>query len=414
MVTVVFVIFLYRVIFSKYLNITVFIFGMEFEEVIDDLFSRRSGKKEEPAIDTTVEALNLLGNPEKDYNVVLVGGSNGKGSTTEMVSNLLQSKGFDVGVYKSPHLTSCLERIKVNNEMINETEFIELYEEITELNVELSFFEYMAVASYLYFRKKQVDYAVMEVGMGGRLDATNAAENDASIITNVAKEHTKYLGDTKEEIAHEIAGIIPENGDLITKEEIKPITEKADESSTELHNPVDIEEDDIVYRYRNQGFMIPVKGDFQRKNLESAIKLVEVLEGEISDIGDALSDLSCPGRLELISQEPLYIQDGAHNAAAVRNVVEEIPEGVNCVFAASKNKDFGKMIEILDQKVQKYYFTSNGFRTSEDPEKFKKYTEKDFEVIDDPVEAEDKALSHSSGVVAIGSLYLIGELKSQE
>ena len=182
----------------------------KFEETVEDLFSKRSGK-ENPAKKSTRKTLELLDKPEKDYGVVLVGGTNGKGSVVEMISELLQQQGEKVGTYKSPHLKTCRERIKVNGEKISEKEFLEIYNEIDSLNTNLSFFEFMTTMAYSYFSESDVDYAVMEVGMGGRLDATNVVEPELSVITNVGDDHKKYLGETVEERAREKAGIIHSN-----------------------------------------------------------------------------------------------------------------------------------------------------------------------------------------------------------
>ncbi|EGQ42689.1 MAG: folylpolyglutamate synthase, partial [Candidatus Nanosalina sp. J07AB43] len=164
---------------------------MSYRDAVDDVTSRHSNRKD-PAKNSTRKTLDLLDKPQEEYKVMLVGGTNGKGSVVEMVSELLQHQGKDVGIYKSPHLTTVRERIKYNGEKITKQEFLQLYNRIEALETDLSFFEFTTCMAYLYFSKKNVDYAVMEVGMGGRLDATNAVEPELSIITNIGKDHSRY------------------------------------------------------------------------------------------------------------------------------------------------------------------------------------------------------------------------------
>lgn len=387
---------------------------MKYGKAVEELESRGSDRKE-PALESTEKALKQLGSPEKDYKVVLVGGTNGKGSTVEMVSEGLQSLGFNVGTFKSPHLVTCRERVKLNGGKITREEFLKLYQEInsTPTGKELTFFEFMTVMAFLHYQRTGVDYAIMEVGMGGRLDATNAADPEISVITNVGKDHTKYLGETREEIAEEKAGITPENGTLVTSEDLKPIEEKAEERSTEVVPPVEIKSQDDNYIYKGQKFSLPIAGSFQKENLENAVKAVELLEGEITDLENAFADLRCSGRMEKVGQDPLYIQDGAHNPEALRKAVEDIPENIHCVFNAVKSKNISEMINILEPKVEKFYFTKSSIDRSEKPEKIASLTDKPFEIIQNPVKAEEKALNNPNRrpVVLTGSIYLIGAVR---
>jgi dihydrofolate synthase/folylpolyglutamate synthase len=381
---------------------------MGYEETIEELISRKTSKTD-LTIDTVKEALQQLGNPEEDVNVVLVGGSNGKGSTVEMISEMLQSLGKDVGVSKSPHLVTPRERIKFNGQKIGKNDFLNLYKEINRLEAELSFFEFMVAASYLKFSKEDVDYAVMEVGMGGRLDATNAAEPELSVITNVVEEHSEFLGDSIEEIAEEIAGITPRNGKLVTDTKIRELREVAENKNSEMLEPVKIEEKGGQLAYRNQEFELPVRGSFQTENLEKALKAVEALEKTPEDLEKALSTLECPGRMEVIDEDPLYIHDGAHNPPALEKAVKDYPENFNCVFSALKTKDIQKMLEILGETADKIYATNTSFSKSETAEEIASLSEK-AEPVEDPLEAVRKA--RGKPTVVTGSLYLVGDIKA--
>lgn len=384
-----------------------------FEDVVRELESRGSDRKE-PSLEKTRRALKIFGRPDQDCRVILVGGTNGKGSTVEMVSELLHSQGFDVGTYKSPHLVTLRERVKINGHRVSEEEFLELYGRIAALDLEMSFFEFMTVLAYNYFSEKGVDYAIMEVGLGGRLDATNAAENDLAVLTNVAKDHTKYLGDTTEQIAREKAGIIPDNGVLITGSDNQTLLEEAGKRNAEVLRPEKLDQRGEKYLFKDQSFGLPVKGKFQRQNLETALKTVEHLADIPEDIGAALSGLECPGRMEIVSENPLCIHDGAHNPPALEKVVDDYPEGFVCVFNAVKSKDIGRMIDILEREASKFYLTDSGLKRAEKPEAIAGKLSKPYELVENPVEAVEAAkreAGKNGSVVVTGSLYLVGRVK---
>lgn len=383
-----------------------------FRTIVDEIESR-GNDKEEPSLENVNSALDALDSPEKDSEVVLVGGTNGKGSSVELISEGLQHKGFDVGVYKSPHLITCRERVRINGEMVSKEEFIELYELIEEAEPELTFFEFMTVLAYKTFSHKDVDYAVMEVGMGGSFDATNAADPELSVITNIAKDHTEYLGDSIEEITREKAGIISKGRPVVSRVENSVLDEMVEEKNAELLRPVSVERNGDSYIFRGEVFNIPLDGSFQKENLENAITVVEELEGRIEEPEQAFESAECPGRMEKISKNPLYIQDGAHNPEALRTILPDLPDNFHCIFNAVNTKDIEEMIDILEEKASKFYFTQSDVDWSEDPEKIAELTDKDYKIYRNPREAEKQALSQSDvPVVATGSLYLIGNLKN--
>ncbi len=386
----------------------------KFEETVEDLFSKRSGK-ENPAKKSTRKTLELLDKPEKDYGVVLVGGTNGKGSVVEMISELLQQQGEKVGTYKSPHLKTCRERIKVNGEKISEKEFLEIYNEIDSLNTNLSFFEFMTTMAYSYFSESDVDYAVMEVGMGGRLDATNVVEPELSVITNVGDDHKKYLGETVEERAREKAGIIHSNP-VVLGEMQEKLIEAAEEKDTEILGKKVIDGNaNTVLEFEGEKFHIPVRGSFQSENLGTALSAVEKIEEMPENLEDALSNLECPGRMDVRSHDPLYIQDGAHNPSAVEKIVQDLPEGFVCVFNATETKDYGEMISILEEKASKFFFTESDVEwATEKAEELGKECSVEHECVEDPDDALENAKNFAGEegcVVATGSLYLLGSLR---
>lgn len=390
---------------------------MDYSEAVEELTSRHSNRKD-PAKDSTKQTLDLLDSPEQDYKVILVGGTNGKGSVVEMISELLQSQGNKVGTYRSPHLETVRERIQINSEKIPEEDFLGLYTRIDSLESDLSFFEFMTSMAYTYFSTEDVDYAVMEVGMGGRLDATNVVDADISVITNLGKDHEKYLGETREERAYEKAGIIG-TGPVVLGEMCDELIEAAEDKTDDIKGKKVVDGNaSAVLEFDEKKFRIPVQGSFQKKNLGVALSAVEELSEIPEDLTSALESLECPGRMEVRGRNPLYIQDGAHNPSAVQEIIEDLPEEFTCIFNASKNKDVEEMISILEKKASKFYFTESEVEwATRDAEKLAEHTSEEYEIEKNPQEAARKARKNTGRdgcVLATGSLYLIGALREGE
>lgn len=383
----------------------------DYIDAVEELESRGSNR-ENPSLDPVIEALEELGRPNNDYTVILVGGTNGKGSTVEMISSCLQELGYDVGAYNSPHLVSIRERIKYNDRMIEKEEFERLYEKINSLETDLTFFEFMTVMAYKHFSIHRVDYAVMEVGMGGTFDATNAAEPELSVITNVEHDHTEYLGETRNEIAEEKAAITPWNGTLVVSDRMRPVLEVAEERSSEVVDPLTVKQFGDKYSVRDQEFSLPVEGSFQQENLAVALRAVEELD-ELPDLSEAFSDLEFPARMETVSRNPRWIIDGAHNPAALRKILPDLPEEFACVFSALDSKPIKEMIRILEEKANKFYLTESGFQRAANPEEIAEHVSIEKEVMEDPGEAVKEALNSENTVVVTGSLYLAGDVKKE-
>jgi len=294
--------------------------------------------------------LTLLNNPQRDFRSIHIAGTNGKGSTSIFLSQILQAHGYRVGLYTSPHLMSFTERIRINNEYISEDEVIRLTEEIRRLieesDLNPTFFEFVTAMAFKYFSENKVDWAVIETGMGGRLDATNIITPDATIITNIEMDHMEFLGRSIEEIAKEKCGIIKRGIPLITATDnisaLKIIRDTTIKQSSELHIYgedfdgvlIEMTENETVFSYRGKScideLIIPTMGRHQIINASLAIRTGEIL-GELirfssENIRKGLQNTRLEGRLEILSERPKIILDGAHNPQATQYLINTIRE----------------------------------------------------------------------------------------
>jgi len=411
------------------------------------LFSlRKSGAK--LGLERVVELAKELGNPQNDYRTVLVGGTSGKGSTTAILDCLLQERGLLVGRYTSPHLSDLRERITVNGEKIPENELEEIIGRIKEAISKMqekedfehpTFFEIMTVAAFCYFQKKKVDIAVMEVGLGGRLDATNICRAEASIITNVSLEHTRILGDTVEKIAYEKAGIIKENGVLITsaKDGAMEVLEKVGrQRSSKLMR---IGSEILIKRAERknngqefvieisgktyQGF-IPLFGAYQIENLACALGAIQAIGIGISDeeLQQGLEKISWPGRMEVVANKPMVILDCAKDPDAIARLRKTI-EGFEykrliVVLGISSDKNLeqmtGEIAKISDQLIITAHKVMD---RAADPKLLAQIAEKHsgkWMIVEDVKSAVKKAVEIAEKndlVLVTGSLFTVAEAR---
>jgi dihydrofolate synthase/folylpolyglutamate synthase len=327
---------------------------MGYAGAIDYLFGlQKHGIK--LGLDNTVKLLSLFNNPQKKFHSIHVAGTNGKGSTSAMIASILPAAGFRTGLFTSPHLVSFTERIRVNNEEITEEEVVELTEEIrstiegSELNP--TFFEFVTVIAFLYFKRKNVEWAVVETGMGGRLDATNVLLPEASVITSINYDHSEFLGNTIAEIAEEKAGIIKDGVPVITSAQepsvMDAIKKKAGEKNAGLFIygrdfAAAIKAEDTngsVFNYNGDSsfgdLVIALPGRHQVLNAALALKTIEAISLKpLPDtsrltpdtIRAGLGNIKWQGRLELVSKEPLILIDGAHNPSAAKILADALKE----------------------------------------------------------------------------------------
>lgn len=323
---------------------------MDYAQMLSFLYSmRRTGKKW--SLREITALLKLLGNPEKSLEFIHVAGTNGKGSVTSMVSSILAEAGYKVGSYYSPHVDSYCERIQLNGKLISPQRVLELFQEILparEKVPEASFFEITTAMALKFFEEEAVDYVVLEAGLGGRLDATNACDSLVSVITNVDLEHMSVLGDTVESIAREKAEIIKPNSSFVTGETKKEAWHVFEEKCKREHARLlrlgkdfyakkvscTCEENIWAITAGTQyEARLRLLGEHQGTNAGLSVAAVESLEERISTraMEDGLAKAFIPARLEVWEKNPLILMDAAHNPAAMRALAKSL-----CMFSYDK------------------------------------------------------------------------------
>lgn len=345
----------------------------------------------------TEKMMEQLGHPERCFRSIHVAGTNGKGSVSHMLASILQRQGLKVGLYTSPHLVDFRERIRINGEMIGKESVVEFVEKNKDFFVStgLSFFEMTVGMAFDYFRNQKVDIAVVEVGMGGRLDSTNVITPLLSVITNIGLEHTQFLGDTLEKIAGEKAGIVKQGVPVVigeTQPETEPVFRaKAAACNSEIvfadkcYHVIDLGNDDegmmVVDVERNgEKFMnqlrCPLGGIYQLKNIATVLTSMERLgklsfggsdfkiKYSLSDIcegiGLVVADTGLHGRWERVGENPLTICETAHNADGVATLVEKLKtmkyRKLHIVYGCVTDKDYGKILDMMPNDAV-YYWT---------------------------------------------------------
>ena len=347
---------------------------MNYKETLRYLLERlpmyqRVGKAAYKAdLSNTYALCGLLGNPEQKIRTIHIAGTNGKGSVAHILASVLQTAGMKVGLHTSPHYIDFRERIRINGNRIPKADVVRFVEENKKgiEQIQPSFFEMAVVMAFSYFAEQKVDIAVVETGMGGRLDSTNVLTPLISIITNIGLDHTQFLGNTLETIAREKAGIIKPGIPVV-------IGEKQQEPS-EVFAQVALESGSAVH-YADSRITIPetdLLGSYQNKNIATALKSIEVLQGLGFDIGNAsisaglknvVQNTEFVGRWQLLGSNPMVICDAGHNIEGTQQVQQELNaigyRQLHYVLGFVNDKNIDPVLDMLPQKAHYYYCKAN-------------------------------------------------------
>ena len=370
---------------------------MTYKETLDYLYvqlpmyQRIGAAAYKADLNNTLTICNLLGNPQHAFRSVHIAGTNGKGSTSHMLASILQEKGLKTGLYTSPHLTDFRERIRINGIKIPEEKvirFVEKYKPEFE-KIQPSFFEMTVGLAFDYFKEEKVDIAIIEVGLGGRLDSTNVITPLLSVITNISFDHKQFLGDTLEKIAKEKAGIIKPGIPVVigeSQEDIQHVfIEKAREEQSEIvfadaeftagksstweadtgKMCIDIFRNNTIYLSKIES---PLGGNYQKKNIVTVCAACEVLASRIGPVSaddirigilKVIRNTCFAGRWQIISRLPLTICDTGHNEAGLKEVVDQISktphENLHFVFGLVNDKEIDNILQMLPKDAT-YYF----------------------------------------------------------
>jgi len=336
-----------------------------------------------PGLENTVKILNSLNNPQNAFKTIHVAGTNGKGSVSHALSAILQMAGYRTGLYTSPHLVEFGERIRVDGKIIKKqyvADFVEQNQSVIE-QIQPSFFEITMAMAFRYFADNKVDVAVIETGLGGRLDSTNIINPELSVITNISYDHTQFLGDTLEKIAFEKAGIIKKNVPVVIGEWQKETFEVFEQKAQESGSPLFLADDELQFvkyvdgkmlcnskKYDN--ILLGLTGNYQLLNTATVLKAVEVLNSRVgfkipekallAGIENVVELTGLRGRWEKISENPAVVVDTGHNAAGIAFVANQLKQQkykcLHIIFGVVNDKDITHILELLPKDAE-YYFT---------------------------------------------------------
>jgi dihydrofolate synthase/folylpolyglutamate synthase len=367
---------------------------MTYQETLEWMFNKLpmyqliGGAAYKADLNNTIQLLNLLENPQNNFKTVHVAGTNGKGSVSHMLASVFQEAGYKTGLYTSPHLRDFRERIRINGEMIpeeNVMQFMEAYKDKFE-TMGLSFFEMTVGMAFDYFSKEKIDIAIVEVGMGGRLDSTNIITPELSIITNIDFDHMKFLGDTRAKIAYEKAGIIKPGIPVVIGETHPETQQVFIDKAQECNSPIlfadqvfdcdkihiesyteqkyDVWKNSELYM---EALEIPLMGNYQQKNLTTVMCALDLLRNKFDLSEDIIRDgiakvirnTHLMGRWQILCKDPLTIADTGHNVAGIKEVVLQLAEmqynKLHFVLGMVNDKDIDSVLHLLPHSAE-YYF----------------------------------------------------------
>lgn len=404
---------------------------MTYQDTLNWMFRQlpmyqRQGKSAYKAdLSNTMKLIDYLQHPEKTFKSIHVAGTNGKGSTSHMLASILQEAGFKVGLYTSPHLKDFRERIKINGAVVSEafvTTFIKQHKSFFEAN-QLSFFEMTVGMAFACFSEQEVDVAVVEVGLGGRLDSTNIITPEVSVITNIGIDHTQFLGNTLEAIAFEKGGIIKSGVPVVIGETQKETINIFKDIANKKDSEIMFADQEVTVIYNSD-----LKGSYQSNNIKTAIQAIKTLRNLGFDVNEAdiktgllnvVKNTGLLGRWQILKTKPKVVCDTGHNKEGLHYVVEQLEkesyETLHIVFGVVNDKDLSSIMSLLPKKAT-YYFCCPKISRGMDAEVLKDVFSKVGLVglsYNSVKEAYKSALDHSTSkdlVFIGGSTFVVAEI----
>lgn len=385
----------------------------------------------------------LLCNPESSFKAIHVTGTNGKGSTVAMLTSVLMAKGYNVGTFTSPYIECFNERIAFNTKPIDDDDLLKMANRVIEIYPILeennfpkpTFFEFITLCAFCYFKSlNNLDYAVIEVGMGGRLDSTNVITPIVSIITNVALDHMQILGNTKEAILKEKLGIVKDNIPVVCglkEENIKMIaTNVANIHNSQIvfpkYNEVKNVKCDLsktCFTYQGQDYQLSLLGFHQVENALLVIETFNLLKDDlklsIQDLHNGLKNTKWVGRLEKINDDPVIYIDGGHNIDGISRITEFVKSlnipNVRAVISISHDKELLPMIKMVDKTFDEIIFTSYTYaRSAKAEDLYNLSSSKNKKCIENLDVAVKYVLTNKKPItIFLGSLYLASEIRNK-
>jgi dihydrofolate synthase / folylpolyglutamate synthase len=410
-------------------------------ETLATIYSLRGGVID-LRLDRMNQALAVFDHPEKQFPSFHIAGTNGKGSTAAMLHRILSQAGYRVALYTSPHLVSFTERIRVGDEEITPNEVVamahEIWDRTAAAHVSLTFFEFVTVMAFIHFARQKIDVAVVEVGLGGRLDATNLVRPVASLISTISKDHEAYLGSELLSIAREKGGIIKHGVPVVcgalpadVADLLKTVANEHTAPSYFLGRDFTFSlksKDLFDYRglnWRLDSLDVALRGRHQKRNAALALAGLEIAAHDFPvnepALREGLKSVRWPGRFEIVQDHPAIVLDGAHNGEGIRALVEELENfreqrRVKLLFASMEDKDWRLMLESLSEVVDEIVLTRVNMGRCADP--FYLASQLGGKVAHRAIGNARLALDYvldgadSNDVILIaGSLYLIGEIR---
>ncbi|AXI08565.1 bifunctional folylpolyglutamate synthase/dihydrofolate synthase [Oceanobacillus zhaokaii] len=395
-------------------------------------------------LDNITKLMDLLGNPQKELKFVHIAGTNGKGSIASFINQILIKAGYKTGLFTSPYLERFNERIKINNHDIADEQLsnitAEIKDKINEMEDKPTEFEIVTAIAFQYFYEQQCDVVVLEVGLGGRFDSTNVIENPLlSIITSIGLDHQAFLGNTLAEIAFEKAGIIKKNSQAMLYPQTGEVEEVIHRIAAERNSTVNKADfsklkritnsiEGQVFHYKGyQDLRISLLGEHQLKNVAIAIEAIEILRDSglsirEDDLREGLAETRWPGRFEIISHNPFFVIDGAHNQDGIHALVTNIKQlftgrKIIGILGILKDKDYQQMIEEVSPVIDQFITVTPDNPRAIPADELASYLTKHHiaavaaESYEAAIKLAYNEIEENDVICAFGSLYYIGEIR---